>query len=276
MSERYISTITPPGPLIKLNFSEIWHYRELLYTFVWRDIKVKYKQTILGISWALLQPMVTMVLFTIIFGGLINQSYLGIPYPLFLYSGLIFWNYFSTALSQTSNSLTANESIITKIYFPRIILPTASAISPVIDFLFSLIVLFGLLLFYKQPISVWGIFFLPLGILMSTVVSIGLGSLFAAINVRYRDVRYVLPFVIQTLMFVTPVFYPITIVPDKFWWLLALNPLYGIITLSRGAMFSSSPTNIQLTAISLVSAFFLFVIGFYYFRKTEQFFADII
>lgn len=267
--------IRPRKGWTSLNVRELWQYRELFYIFAWRDIKVRYKQTVIGISWAVLQPFLAMVVFSIFFGKLAKVPSDGVPYPIFVYSGLLFWNYFSTSLGGSSNSLIANESIIKKIYFPRLLLPISSAITPMIDFFFAVIVLFGLMFYYHFPLSWSGIILLPGLMILSFLAASGFGAFLAAINIRYRDIREALPFFLQTLFFVTPVIYPLTIVPEKFRWLLGLNPMAGIIDAARAAITQTKPIDVPLLLQSAVIAIGLFFLGIYYFKKTERIFADI-
>lgn len=276
MNKNHVFEIKPPNGLINFNFQEFWRFRELFFIFVWRDIKVRYKQTVLGITWAIFQPFVTMVIFSVFFGRLVGVPSGDIPYPILVFSGLLLWNYFSLALTNASESLVASESIIKKIYFPRLILPLATTITPAIDFGFALIVLAGLMVFYRFVPGFWGLVFLPLALILAMLTAVGLGLLLSAINAKYRDVRYVLPFFIQILLFLTPVIYPVNIIPIQFQWLLYLNPMTGIITLTRYLLLGSGNLNWTWLAISLASGLIIFIIGLNYFRKTERYFADVI
>ncbi len=271
----YSITIKPKKGWSSLNLKELWLYRELFYIFAWRDIKVRYKQTAIGVSWALLQPFLSMVIFSTFFGGLAKIPSNGIPYPIFVFSGLLFWNYFSTSLTGSSNSLIMNEGMIKKIFFPRLLLPLSATITPIIDFALALIVLFGLMAYYHFVPTILGVLLLPLLILISFFSASGLGSLLAAINVRYRDVREALPFFIQTLFFVTPVIYPTSIVPQKFQWVLALNPMTGVIEAARAGITGTKPVNFELLLLSTMVGVVLFVFGIFYFKRTERVFADI-
>lgn len=268
--------ILPPRGLVSINVAEIWRYRELFYIFVWRDIKVRYKQTVLGILWAIFQPFVTMVVFSFFFGQLVKMPSDGVPYPIFVYSGLLFWNYFSAALSGSSDSLISSEGIIKKVYFPRIILPFSTSITPMIDFLFALLVLFALMAYYKFVPSLIGCLFIPVLLLISLLGSSGLGLFLTSINVKYRDVRYILPFFIQILLFVTPVIYPVSIIPQKYQWVIYLNPMAGVVTLARSLLLNTSAPDWRLLAVSSAAAVILMIGGIAYFRKTERFFADIL
>jgi lipopolysaccharide transport system permease protein len=260
------------------NFSdlkEVWGYRELLYFFTWRDLKVRYKQTAIGAMWAIFQPFITMVVFSVFFGGLLKIASDGVPYPIFVYTGLLFWQFFSTALSDTSNVLITNQAIITKVYFPRLILPLSSVATKFIDFGIASIILIGMMIYYGYTPHLVGLLILPLLLIITFMASIGLGLFLASINVKYRDVRYVLPFFIQILMFITPVIYPAGIA-GKYSWILALNPMMGVIQSARAALLGTTVLNWALVGISLIATFILMIIGIYTFKKTERYFADII
>jgi lipopolysaccharide transport system permease protein len=269
------TVIKPQKGWVGINFRELWKYRELLYIFAWRDIKVRYKETVIGVIWAILQPFFMMVIFSTFFGGLAKINSNGAPYPIFVFSGLLFWNYFSTALSGASNSLADNENIIKKIYFPRLILMFSPTITPIIDYFIAFCILCGMLVYYHYTPSLVGILLLPILIFMSFLAASGLGAFLAAINVRYRDVRHALPFFIQSLLFLTPVIYPTTLVPQKYQWLIALNPMTGIIEAARSIILHTHPINFRLLGVSLISVIILFIVGIFYFRKTERVFADI-
>lgn len=267
--------IKPTKGWIAINFRELWRFRGLLYTFSWRDIKVRYKQAVIGILWAIIQPFMTMVIFSIFFGGLAKIPSDGVPYPIFVFSGLLFWNYFSTALANSSNSLIDNENIIKKVYFPRLILPISPTITPVIDFSIAFVILCGMLVYYKFTPSWEGLLLLPALVLLSFLTASGVGAFLAAINVRYRDVRYALPFFIQIMLFLTPVIYPTTLLSAKYQWLLALNPMTGIIETARSVILQTKPIDFHLLLISIVAACIFFLFGIFYFRKTERIFADV-
>jgi len=272
----YKITIQPNNRWFHINLPELWLYRELFYIFVWRDIKVRYKQTAIGILWAILQPFLMMVIFSVFFGRLAKIPSGYIPYPVFVFAGLLFWNYFSTSVSSASNSLVEHENMIKKIYFPRLILPFSSSLTPMVDFCIAFIVLFGVMAYYHFVPNFFGILLIPFLLIISFFTASGIGLFLSAINVKFRDVRYALPFFIQILLFVTPVIYPTTIVPAQFQWLLALNPMTGVIEAARFSIFGSPIENPSLLLISAVSALALFSIGILYFRKTERFFADIV
>lgn len=229
----------------------------------------------IGSLWAIFQPFITMVVFTIFFGSLLKVPSDGVPYPIFVYTGLLFWQFFSSALSDTSNVLIANQSIITKVYFPRLLLPLSSVATKFIDFAIAAVILVGMMIYYGYTPNLLGLLVLPLLLLITFMASVGLGLFLASINVKYRDVRYALPFFIQILMFLTPVIYPAGIA-GKYSWVLALNPMMGVIQSARAALLGTTVLNWTLVAISLVATFILMMVGVYAFKKTERYFADII
>ncbi len=254
---------------------ELWNYRELLYFFSWRDFKVRYKQTAIGILWAIFQPFVTMIVFSIFFGRLTKIPSDGVPYPIFVYVGLLFWQFFSTALADASNALINNESIVKKVYFPRLILPISTVMTKFVDFIIASFILVGLMIYYGYMPNIRGLLIMPLLLLITFMISIGLGFLLASINVKYRDVRYALPFFIQILLFLTPVIYPAS-VAGKYSYLLALNPMMGVIQNARAAIFGTTHINWFLIFISFVATLVIMLFGIYIFKKTERYFADII
>lgn len=254
---------------------EIWIYRELLYFFSWRDIKVRYKQTMIGVMWAIFQPLATMIVFTVFFGKLVGIPSDGVPYPIFVYVGLLFWQFFSDSLNDTSNVLVSNQAIVTKVYFPRLILPVSAVITKLIDFAIAAVILVGLMVYYGYVPHLSGFFILPLLLLITFMAAIGTGLFLAAINVKYRDVRYALPFFIQLLLFLTPVIYPASIA-GKYSWILALNPMMGVIQTARAALLDTAPLNWVLVGSSFAGTVVLLLFGIYIFKKTERFFADII
>jgi len=269
-------TVIRPKKTFSLeDIREIWRYKELLYFFVWRDLKVRYKQTAIGIAWAVIQPFITMVVFSIFFGKLAQVPSDGVPYPIFVYVGLLFWQFFSSALGDTSATLIANQNIITKVYFPRLILPISSVTTKLIDFAVAALVLVGLMFYYGYVPHLTGLLLLPLLLLITFMASVGLGLFLCAINVKYRDVRYALPFFIQILLFLTPVIYPASIA-GKYSWILALNPMMGVIQNARAALLGTAPINWILISASFVGTSVLMIFGIYVFKKVERYFADII
>jgi len=275
MSNTHSIVIKPKKLFSFSDLREVWEYRELLYFFTWRDLKVRYKQTAIGVLWAVFQPFITMVVFSVFFGGLLKIPSDGVPYPIFVYTGLLFWQFFSSALSDTSNVLITNQAIITKVYFPRLILPLSSVATKLIDFGIAAVILVGMMIYYGYTPHILGLLILPLLLIITFMASVGFGLFLASINVKYRDVRYALPFFIQILMFVTPVIYPAGIV-GKYSWILALNPMMGVIQSARAALLGTTVLNWTLVSISLVATFILMIIGIYTFKKTERYFADII
>lgn len=259
-----------PGSL-----SELWEFRELFYFLAWRDIKVRYKQTILGILWAIVQPLFTMVIFTVVFGQIANISSEGLPRPIFYFSALLPWIYFSSTLSSAGMSLVSNSGLLAKIYFPRIILPAAAALVPLVDFLIGTAFLAGFIVYYDIPIG-WHLLLWPLLVVPLALLAFGLGSFLAALNVKYRDVKYAIPFGIQVLLFMTPIIYPSSIFPEQFRWLLALNPLTGLIEAFRYAVVPTYTVHWDLLGISLLVTLVALALGMTYFRRTEKAFADII
>ncbi|MEK7213785.1 MAG: ABC transporter permease [Patescibacteria group bacterium] len=269
-------TIIRPKKTFSLNdFREIWNYRELLYFFTWRDLKVRYKQTFIGAAWAILQPFITMVVFTVFFGKLAQMPSDGVPYPIFVYVGLLFWQFFSSALSETSNTLIANQSIITKVYFPRLILPLSAVLTKFVDFLIASFILIGLMFYYGYTPHLLGFLLIPILLIITFMASVGSGLCLASINVKYRDVRYALPFFIQILLFITPVIYPASIA-GKYSWVLALNPMTGVIQSARAALLGTTPINWLLLFISFLVCLAILSIGIFYFKKVERYFADIL
>ncbi|GAA4458928.1 ABC transporter permease [Nibrella saemangeumensis] len=267
--------IEPPARF-SLGLEELWHYRELFYFFTWRDIKVKYKQAALGFLWAILQPLALVVVFTLVFGKGLNVETDGIPYPVFAYSGLLFWNIFASGLQSSANSMVTNANIIRKIYFPRLIIPMSAILVSVFDFVMALVVYSGLLLYYHQSVNLARIILLlPFSLILTVIATFGLGTLLAALNVKYRDFQYTIPFLIQFLMFINPVVYSTSIFrSETAQYVIALNPMAGAINLSRAAFLSSS-IRWDLVSISVGSAILLFMVGIYVFRKTEAYFADL-
>ena len=268
--------IKPQKNLFNVGLRELWEYRELLYFFVWRDLKVRYKQTAVGVMWAIFKPLFAMLIFSFFFGRFAKMPSDGIPYPIFVYTGLLLWMYFSFGLSQASNSMIANAKIIQKIYFPRLIIPLASSFVGLVDFFIASFILAALMIYYRYIPDFMGILCIPLLILITFLSSVGLGCFLAAVNVKYRDVRYVLPFFIQMMMFLTPVIYPVSIVGGKYRWILLLNPMSGVIETARAAVLGVRAVDWYLLSWSMIVSLLFFIFGIMYFRKTERFFADII
>jgi lipopolysaccharide transport system permease protein len=268
--------IKPRRSLWQFDWTEIWQFRDLFYFLMWRDLKVKYKQTIIGVAWAVFQPLVTMLIFTIFFGKLANMPSDGIPYPIFVYTGLLFWILFSSSLSAVSGSFVGNQNIVTKIYFPRIILPSASVLTNLVDFAISSVILVGLMVYYGFAPSLLGFALLPLLILITMFSALGVGLLFASLNVKYRDVQFVLPFFIQLLIFVAPVIYPASIIGEQYQWLLGINPMAGVIDTARATLLNQDTINGALLLTSSIATVVYSTVGYMYFRSVEQYFADVI
>jgi lipopolysaccharide transport system permease protein len=277
-----VPTADEPPPMIELarpqgilqTVADLWHHRELLYFLIWKDVKVKYKQTALGVAWAILQPLFGMLLFTLLFGRVAKLPSDGLPYPVFYYSSLLMWTYFSTAIVMASNSVVTNNSLVTKIYFPRILLPAAAVGSSLLDLAIASVILFVLLLVYGVPLTPRvGLLFLLL--IPLVVFAMGVGQFLAALNVNYRDVRHALPFLVQVWMFASPVVYPISMVPAEYRWVVALNPIAGIIEATR-ALIAGRPIPAEALGISIAVTVVVFVLGLWYFQRSERRFADVI
>jgi len=269
------TVIKPKKTFSVHDLRELWDYKELLYFLTWRDLKVRYKQTALGAAWAIFQPFMTMVVFTVLFGRLAKMPSDGVPYPIFVYTGLLFWQFFSAALSSTSMCLISNQGIITKVYFPRLILPISSVITQLVDFAVAAVVLVVLMIYYGYHPNIIGILLVPFLLFICFMTSVGLGLFLAAINVKYRDVRFILPYFLQMLMFLTPVIYPASIA-GKYSWILAINPMTGVIQNARAALLGTAPINWLLIGISFTATAILLAFGIVVFKKVERYFADII
>jgi len=274
-SDHYYFEIKPKLGF-SLNLKELIEYKELFYFFTWRDIKVKYKQTTLGFLWAILQPLAMMVIFTIFIGESMKVPSDEMEYPVFAFSGLILWAVFSSGITNAGNSMVSNAQIIKKIYFPRLVIPISSILVSVFDFVIAFIVFLALLIFFHQHVDILrAIVCWPTALVVAIMATFGPGCLLAALNVKYRDFRYVVPFLVQALLFLTPVIYPVSIVSNaSLKYVLALNPMYAAITLFRIPM-TSNPADSSLLWISLLCGLILFFIGLLYFRKTEKYFADL-
>ena len=267
--------ISPSRGWWDLNLREIWEYRELLYFFVWRDIKVKYKQTAIGVGWAIIQPFFTMLVFTLFFGRLAKIPSGGIPYPVFYYSGLLVWMYFANSIAAVTNTMVEHQRVITKVYFPRLILPLSAALSGLADVAVGFTVLMGLILFYGIRPSVSVLLF-PVFVLLTIIAVLGAGLWLSALNAIYRDVRYALPFLVQFWMFAAPVAYPSSLVPERWRWLYGLNPMAGIIEGFRWSLTNrGQPPGLMLLA-SMGAVALMVVGGLIYFQKMEGTIADVV
>lgn len=268
--------IQPSRGLIPVDFRELWQYRELLYRLLLRDIKARYKQTFLGPTWAILRPLVQMVVMAAVFGGLAGfGSGTSVPYPVFLYSGLLIWLYFASALPGVAQSVLGNSSLLGKVYFPRLYAPIAAAVAPLIDFVLSFIIVFGLLAWYGRAPS-WHIVFLPAFILLAATASLGVGLWLCGLVVRYRDIPFALPFLIQVWFYITPVLYPVSRLPSRFRPLLALNPMTAVVDGFRWSLLGMSPPNGLVLALSSVFALALVAGGLFVFRRTERTVVDLV
>ncbi len=267
--------IEPSKGWVSLRLKELWEYRELLYFLIWRDIKVRYKQTALGASWAIIQPFMTMVVFSLFFGRLAGIPSDGVPYPVFAYAALLPWLLFSNALTQSGNSLVGSQSLITKVYFPRLVIPIASVLAGVVDFAIAFIVLLGLMLFYGI-VPTAAIVTLPLFILLALVSALSVGLWLSALNVMYRDVRYTLPFLTQFWLFATPIAYSSSLIPEQWRALYGLNPMAGVVEGFRWALLGTDDPSWTLMIASASVVVVLLVGGLYYFRRMEKVFADVV
>lgn len=272
LPERPVVVIEPRKSWVALNVRDLWAYRELLYFLMWRDVKVRYKQTVLGAAWAVIQPLVTMIIFTYFFGRLARVPTEGVPYPIFFYTGLLLWTFFSNAIMSGANSLVSNTNLITKVYFPRLIIPSAAVAAGLIDFAIASVLLIGMLVYYGFKMT-WGyLMLLPL-ILLTTLFALGVAVWLSALNVKYRDVRYALPFAIQVWLFVSPIIYPSSLVPAEWRWVMVLNPLTGIIECFRALLLGRE---VYWSALVYSSVFtvILLIYSAYAFRRMERSFAE--
>jgi lipopolysaccharide transport system permease protein len=272
----------PPMTIIRpakgwnaINLRDLWRYRELIFFLIWRDISVRYKQTALGAAWAILQPFLTMVIFSVVFGQLAKIPSDGLPYPIFTYAALLPWQLFAYALSESSNSLITNERLITKVYFPRLIIPLSATLAGLVDFAIAFVVLLGLMAFYgiRPTGAVWT---LPLFVFLALITALGAGLWLSALNVQYRDVRYTIPFLTQFWFFITPIAYPSSLVPGAWRTLYGLNPLAGIVEGFRWALLGTGNPPGALLAVSALAALGLCLSGAFYFRRMERTFADVV
>ena len=258
-----------------VNLHEIWEYRELLFFLALRRIKVRYKQTIMGTSWAVLQPFLTMIVFTIIFGKFAKIPSENIPYPIFSYSGLVLWTYFSTSLSQAGNSLVENPILVTKVYFPRIFIPTSSCLAGLVDYGIAMSIIVLMMVYYGFVPNI-KIIIVPLVIFTTFILASGISYWLSSLCVKYRDIKFILPFFTQLLMFTAPVIYPSNIVSEKYRWLLYLNPMTGLINAHRASLLGYKEVNFVTLSVSIIISLFIFVTGVIFLKNTEKGFADLI
>jgi lipopolysaccharide transport system permease protein len=270
-----VARIEPASSWPAIGVRELWEYRELLYFLTWRDIKVRYKQTVLGAAWAVIQPLFMMLVFSLFFGKLAGVSSDGIPYPVFTFCGLLPWQLFAHSLTQASNSLVGSQNLITKVYFPRLVVPMSAVLGGVIDFAVAFVLLLGMLFFYRI-VPGWQVLALPGLVLLAVLAALAVGLWLAALNVQYRDVRYTTSFLVQFWLFATPVAYPSSIVPEKWRVLYALNPMVGVVDGFRWAMLGKPESPGAPLLISVIVVLLLLTGGLYYFRRLEQQFADIV
>jgi lipopolysaccharide transport system permease protein len=271
-----ISTrIDPPHAWLDINLREVWDYRELLYFLVWRDLKVRYKQTVIGALWAILQPFLTMLIFSLFFGRFAHLPSDGLPHPVFYYSGLLAWIYFSGALQHATNSMVENQRVITKVFFPRLLLPMASVTSGLVDLAFGFVVFLGMAVYY-HIVPVRAVLLLPLFLLLALLTALGVGLWLSALNAVYRDVRYIVPFLIQFWMYASPVAYPSSMVPERWRWLYGLNPMAGVVEGFRWSLTAHGHAPTLLLAASTGMVLLLVVGGVIYFQKMEGTIADVV
>ena len=267
--------IRPPQGWAALSLREIWEYRELLYFLTWRDIKVRYKQTVLGVAWAVIQPLFMMIVFSIFFGRLAGIKSDGVPYPVFTLCALLPWQLFAQALTESSNSLVANERLISKVYFPRLVVPVAAVLGGLVDFAIAFVMLLAMMAYY-HIIPHIAVLALPLFILLAVMTALGAGVWLSALNVQYRDVRYTLGFLVQFWLFVTPVAYPSSLVPEKWRILYGLNPMAGVVEGFRWALLGTARAPGAMLAVSSAVVVLVLVGGLYYFKRMEESFADVV
>ncbi len=267
--------IEPPDSWTAIGLRELWEYRELLYFLTWRDIKVRYKQTVLGAAWAVIQPSFMMVVFSLFFGRLAGMPSDGLPYPVFTFCALLPWQLFAHALTESSNSLVGNQNLITKVYFPRLVIPISAVLGGLVDFAIAFLILLAMMTFYGI-VPGWQIVTLPGFILLAIMTALGVGLWLSALNVQYRDVRYTITFLVQVWLFATPVAYPSSIIPAKWRALYGLNPMAGVVEGFRWALLGKSESPGPLLWVSVCVVLLLLVGGLYYFRRMEQQFADIV
>jgi lipopolysaccharide transport system permease protein len=272
---RHRTVIKPSKGWLPLDLGEIWTYRELLGMFAWRDVSVRYKQSVAGIGWAIIQPLLTMVIFTIIFGKFAKLPSDGLPYPVFAYCALLPWNYFAQSLSGSSDSLVGSSYLITKVYFPRLILPMSKVFAGLIDFAVAFVILIGMMVWYGIT-PTQGTLLLPVFMLIAMVTALGVGLWFTALNVKFRDVRFIVPFVTQFWMYASPVAYATSLVPERWRWVYGLNPMVGVIEGFRWALLGKAAPDPAMMLVSSSAVCIILVSGLFFFRKMETTFADVV
>jgi len=270
-----VTRIRPSRGWVSLKLGEVWEYRELLFFLVWRDIKVRYKQTVLGAAWAIIQPFMTMVVFSLFFGKLGKIPSEGVPYPIFAFAALVPWTFFATGLGQGANSLVGSQNLIKKVYFPRLVIPIASVLSGVVDFALAFLVLLGMMVFYGIYPTV-NVLWLPLLLLLALVTALGVSLWLSALNVQFRDIRYTVPFLTQFWLFATPIAYPSSLLPEPWRTVYGLNPMAGVVEGFRWALMGTDTQPGPMILVSTVAAVTLLVSGAFYFRRMEKTFADLV
>ena len=273
-SEKHVTIVKPRNTWDILTIRDLWQYRDMLLYLVLRDIKARYTQSVLGIGWAVLQPLFLMIVFTVIFGKLVKINTNGMDYAVFSYTALVPWAYFSNSLMLTTGSLIQNSNLLSKVFFPRLVLPMSTVLSTLVDFFIAFILVIVLMIWYQVSPTIW-VLFLPVLLLLMLVLSVSLGSLFAALAIQYRDVRHGITFLVQGMMYASPVVYPVSIIPDKYRLIYGLNPMAGVIEGFRSALLGSTPMPWDLIIVGTIVTLVLAVIGLTYFKFTERIFADV-
>jgi lipopolysaccharide transport system permease protein len=275
MDDAPVVLIQPRCGWLKFDLAALYRYRELLYFLTWRDVIVRYKQAAVGVAWAVLQPLLTMVLFTVIFGRFAKMPSNNLPYPIFAFTALLPWNYFAQAISRSGTSLVSNANLVSKVYFPRLVIPISGAIAPLVDFAISFVILLGMMAWYGIA-PTWGVLALPVFTLLAVVTAVAVSLYLAALNVKYRDVGHTIPFLVQFWMYASPVVYSVSIIPERWRLLYSLNPMVGVIEGFRWALLGKEQPDFMVMAMSAVIVIILLVGGLVYFKRTERVFADII
>lgn len=270
-----VTRIEASSSWVALQLAELWRYRELLYFLTWRDIKVRYKQTALGAAWAIIQPFFTMVVFSLFFGRLAKVPSDGVPYPIFAYAGLVPWTFFANGLNQSSASIVGSANLIRKVYFPRLAVPLASVLAGVVDFLLAFAILLAMMAYYSVPVTA-ATLWLPLFVVLALVTALGVGLWLSALNVKYRDIRYVVPFLTQFWMFATPIAYPSSLLPEEWRTVYAINPMVGVVESFRWALAGTDTAPGPMIAVSAATSVLILIGGAFYFRRMEKDFADIV
>jgi lipopolysaccharide transport system permease protein len=270
-----VTVIVPSKGWVSPRLGALWRSRELLYFLIWRDVKVRYKQTLLGAAWAILQPLLTMVVFSIFFGKLARMPSDGVPYPLFAYVALVPWTFFANGLTLSSNSLVANQTLLRKVYFPRLVIPVSAVAAGLIDFGIAFVVLLGLAARYGVPLTA-NMLWLPALVLLALVTALGVGLWFAALNVLYRDIQYVVPFLVQVWLYATPIVYPSSLVPERWRTLYAINPMVGVVEGFRWALLGTGTAPGPMILVSAMAALVILIGGLFFFRRMEKSFSDVV